>query len=168
MSQDGAPAVTRVFPGGPGRVTEARRWAAALLARAGADPEAAELVTSELVTNALVHTLSGEPGGTVTVIVMPGGVLHVHDLGPAGPGACGGPGSWVLGAGRADFGRGLLIVAELGTGLAHGPAAACPVAWPGDPAVAGGCCTRCVPVAREAAPAGAAPLEGQPSAAAAA
>jgi hypothetical protein len=167
MQAHAAQGAARVFPGEPGQVREARRWAASLLARAGADPEAAALLTSELVTNALAHTLSGEPGGTVTVIVMPGGVLHVHDLGPARPGPCGGPGSWVLDAGRADFGRGLLIVAELGTGLEHGPAAACPLAWPGDPAVAGGCCTRCVPVAREAAPAGAAPLEGQPSAAAA-
>jgi hypothetical protein len=167
MQAHAAPGAVRVFPGEPGRVPEARRWAAAALSRAGADPDAAELLASELVSNALLHTRSGQPGGTVTVLVTPGGVLHVHDLGPAGPEPCGGPGGWAPGAGRADFGRGLLLVAELGTGFAHGPAVACPAAWPGDPAVVGGCCTRCVPPAPESAPAGAAPLEGQPSAAAA-
>jgi anti-sigma regulatory factor (Ser/Thr protein kinase) len=160
MQADGVQ-VGRVFPGEPGRVAEARRWAAALLAQAGADPEIGELLASELVTNAVLHTRSGRPGGTVTVIVAAGGTLHVHDHGPAA-GSCPG-GGWAPGADRADFGRGLLLTAGLGTGLTHGPAAGCPVSWPGDPAVgAGGCCTRCVAPALEAAP-----LEGQPSAAAA-
>jgi hypothetical protein len=165
MSDDDAPAFA-VFPGEPGRVQDARRWAAALLAQAGADPGIAELLASELVTNAVLHTLSGEPGGTVTVIVTARRVLHVHDHGPKG-GLCG-PGGWTPGADRADFGKGLLLTAELGAGLTHGPVADCPLSWPGDPAAAaGGCCTRCVPPALEAAPAGAAPLEGQPSMAAA-
>ena len=161
MSGDDAP-VFAVFPGEPCRVQDARRWAAALLAEAGADPGIGELLASELVTNALLHTRSGGPRGTVTVVVTRAGALHVHDLGPVA-GSCAGSGGWVLGADREDFGKGMLLVAELAAGLAHGPAAACPLAWPGDPAMAGGCCTRCVPPA----PAGAAPLEGQPSAAAA-
>jgi len=155
-----------VFPGEPCRVHDARRWAVALLAQAGADPAVAELLASELVTNALLHTRSGGPAGTVTVAVTRAGALHVHDLGPV-TGSCAGPGGWVPGTDREDFGKGLLLVAELAAGLFHGPAAACPLAWPGDPARAGGCCTRCVPPAPEAAPAGAALLEGQPSAAAA-
>jgi anti-sigma regulatory factor (Ser/Thr protein kinase) len=167
MSQADAPAVARVFPGELRGVREARRWAAAVLAQAGADPETGELLASELVTNAVLHTRSGWPGGTVTVLVTAGGVLHVHDHGPAS-GSCA-PGDWVPGAGRADFGRGLVIAAELGAGLVHGPAAACPAAGPGDLAAgAGGCCTRCVPPALEAALPGAAPLKGQPPAAAAA
>jgi hypothetical protein len=155
-----------VFPGERCRVQDARRWAAALLAQVGADPGVSELVASELVTNALLHTRSGGPRGTVTVAVTRAGALHVHDLGPVA-GLFAGPGGWVPGADREDFGKGLLLVAELAAGLAHGPAAACPLAWAGDPATAGGCCTRCVLPAPEAAPAGAAPLEGQPSAAAA-
>ena len=165
MSGDDAP-VFGVFPGEPCCVQDARRWAAVLLARVGADPGIGELLASELVTNALLHTRSGGPCGTVTVAVTRAGELHVHDLGPVA-GLCTGPGGWVPGAGREDFGQGLLLVAELAAGLAHGPAAACPLAWPGDPAAAGGCCTRCVLPVPEAAPAGAAPLEGQPSAAAA-
>jgi hypothetical protein len=166
MQAHAAPGAVRVFHGEPRGVPEARRWAAAVLAEAGADLETGELLASELVTNAVLHTRSGQPGGTVTVIVTAGGVLHVHDHGPAA-GSCA-PGGWTPGADRADFSRGLLLVAELGAGLVHGPAVACPAAWPGDPAAgAGGCCTRCVPPALEAAPPGAAPLKGQPSAAAA-
>lgn len=165
MSGDDASAFA-VFPGEPCRVQDARRWAAALLAQAGADPETGELLASELVTNAVLHTRSGGPRGTVTVIVTGAGALHVHDLGPVA-GSCAGSGGWVPGADREDFGKGLLLTAELGTGLVHGPAAACPLAWPGDPAMAGGCCTRCMLPAPEAAPGGTAPLEGQPSAAAA-
>lgn len=167
MSQADAPVVALVFAGEPRSVPEARRWAAAILAQVGADPVTGELLASELFTNALLHTRSGQPGGTVTVIVTAGGVLHVHDHGPVG-GSCD-PGGWTPGADRADFGRGLLLAAGLAAGLVHGPAAACPVAWPGDPSAgAGGCCTRCVPPALEAAASGAAPLTGQPPAAAAA
>jgi hypothetical protein len=151
-----------VFRGERCRVQDARCWAAACLAQVGADPDVGELLASELVTNALLHTRSGGPRGTVSVVVTRAGVLHVHDLGLVA-GLCAGWGGWVPGADRADFGRGLLLVAELAAGLEHGPAAGCPVAWPGDPAVAGGCCTRCVPPAL----AGAVSLEGQPSAAAA-
>jgi hypothetical protein len=165
MSGDDAAAFA-VFPGELCCVQDARRWAAALLAQAGADTVITELVASELVTNALLHSRSGGPGGTVTVVVTRAGVLHVHDLGPVA-GSCGEPGGRVGGADREDFGRGLLLVAELAAGLAHGPADACPLAWPGDPAAPGGCCTRCVPTDLEAGPAGAAPLERQPSPAAA-
>lgn len=161
MQAHGAEVAVRVFPGEPVRVAEARRWAGALLAQAGADPETGGLLASELVTNAVLHTLSGRAGGTVTVIVAADGTLHVHDHGPRA-GSCG-PGGWTPDADRADFGRGLLLTDELGGGLTHGPAAACPLSWPGDPAVAaGGCCTRCAVPALEAAS-----LEGQPSAAAA-
>ncbi len=45
MSED-APAFA-VFPGEPCRVQDARRWAAALLAQAGADPETGELLASD-------------------------------------------------------------------------------------------------------------------------
>jgi serine/threonine-protein kinase RsbW len=137
----------RVFPGEPCQVGDARRWAAALLSQAGADADIAELLTSELFTNAILHTRSGAPRGTVTVIVTAAGAVHVHDLGPGGPGPCPGPDGWVPGEGREDFGNGLPLVTELSGELVHGPAAACPMAWPGDPARERGCCTWCVPAA---------------------
>jgi anti-sigma regulatory factor (Ser/Thr protein kinase) len=53
----------------------------------GIDSDAATLLTSELVTNAILHTDSGRPGGTVTVVVLklPDGILiEVVDDGSAG------------------------------------------------------------------------------------
>jgi anti-sigma regulatory factor (Ser/Thr protein kinase) len=161
MFQADVPAVGRVFDGEPRLVSAARRWAAALLAEAGADQEVTALLTSELFTNTLLHTRSGQPGGTVTVLVTPDGELHVHDHGPLA-GRCGGPGAWTVAPERASFGQGMVLVARLSAGLVHGPAAACPLMWPGDPASsAGGCCTRCFPPALEAAPEGAADPEEQ-------
>jgi hypothetical protein len=53
----------------------------------------------------------------------------------------------------------------LGAGLAHLPAAWCPAAGPGDPAVkAGGCCTCCRSVAQNLAPPGARPIDASQSA----
>jgi anti-sigma regulatory factor (Ser/Thr protein kinase) len=51
------------------------------------DSDAATLLTSELVTNAIVHTASGSPDGSVTVVVVdvPDGVLiEVIDDGSRG------------------------------------------------------------------------------------
>ena len=74
-------------PGTPEQVSEARAFIArALAALPGVDSDAATLLTSELVTNAIQHTDSGAPGGTVTVVVIgvPGGVLvEVVDDGSA-------------------------------------------------------------------------------------
>ena len=58
---------TRAFAGRPESVREARSWVAGFLATSSASDAA--LMTSELVTNALVHSASGLPGGSVTVTV---------------------------------------------------------------------------------------------------
>jgi anti-sigma regulatory factor (Ser/Thr protein kinase) len=75
-------------PGSPEQVSGARAFIARTLAgMPGVDSDAATLLTSELVTNAIRHTDSGAPGGTVTVVVIgvPGGVLvEVVDDGSAG------------------------------------------------------------------------------------
>jgi serine/threonine-protein kinase RsbW len=78
------------LPGEPEQVSRARGFVARVLESAGlpgVDSDAATLLTSELVTNAIVHTDSGRPGGTVTVIVssLPDGALvEVADNGSAG------------------------------------------------------------------------------------
>jgi len=54
--------------------------------RVGADHDAATLLTSEIVTNAIRHTKSGVDGGTVTIVVIgvPRGVLiEIIDEGSA-------------------------------------------------------------------------------------
>ena len=146
--------LVRVFPGLLAQAREARRWVRAWVAAAWADDM--ELITAELFANAVLHTRSGDTGGTVTVIVTHGGVIHVHDHGTGQ--------SWPrAAAGREDFGRGLLITAALSSGLARSPAARCPLAWPEDPAaVAGGCCVRCRPASQTQAPDGAAEEESRP------
>ena len=72
---------TATVPGRPEEVSGARAFVARTLSAAGKTPrldsEAATLLTSELVTNAIQHTASGGPGGTVTIVVVdvPDGVL---------------------------------------------------------------------------------------------
>ncbi|HVT66701.1 MAG TPA: ATP-binding protein, partial [Trebonia sp.] len=77
-------------PGRPEEVSGTRAFIARTLSAAGKEPAidsyAATLLTSELVSNAIVHTASGAPGGTVTIVVVdvPDGVLiEVIDDGSA-------------------------------------------------------------------------------------
>lgn len=147
----GAGLTVLVLPGLLASGREARRWVRAQVLP-GADD--AELAAGELFANAVLHTRSGGPDGTVTLIITPDGTLHVHDLGTTGP--CPARDGWPQG--REGFGRGLVIAAALGTGLAHIPAATCLAA----PAAGGGCCTTWRPAAQ--APAR---ETGQPAAAAA-
>jgi anti-sigma regulatory factor (Ser/Thr protein kinase) len=76
------------IPGHPEQVAAARAFVARTLSshRVGADTDAATLLTSEIVTNAVQHTKSGDAGGTVTIVVIrvPHGVLvEVIDDGSA-------------------------------------------------------------------------------------
>jgi anti-sigma regulatory factor (Ser/Thr protein kinase) len=77
------------IPGRPEQVATARAFVARTLGsqRIGADADAATLLTSEIVTNAVQHTKSGDDDGTVTIVVIrvPHGVLvEVIDDGSAG------------------------------------------------------------------------------------
>jgi anti-sigma regulatory factor (Ser/Thr protein kinase) len=164
LTGGGEPVAVRMFPGLPAQAGQARRWVRALASGAGiADPDDdIGLITAELFANAVLHTRSGRPGGLVVVAVTADGVIHVHDYGTPGP--CPGLTAAAEG-GREDFRRGLGIVAALGGGLAHLPAAWCPAAGLGDPAVrAGGCCTCCRPAATALAPPGARAIDAGQSA----
>src|SRR5579862_4951463 len=77
------------IPGRPEQVGLARSFVARTLGsnRIAADADAATLLTSEIVTNAIQHTKSGVDGGTVTIVVIgvPRGVLvEILDDGSAG------------------------------------------------------------------------------------
>lgn len=61
-----------ILPGTPDSVSTARQLARQLLGDDDSVTETVMLLLSELVTNAIVHSRSGEPGGTVTVAVSPG------------------------------------------------------------------------------------------------
>jgi anti-sigma regulatory factor (Ser/Thr protein kinase) len=77
--------------GRPEEVSGARAFVARTLSTVGKTPavdaDTATLLTSELVTNAIVHTASGVPGGTVTIVVVDvedGVLIEVIDDGSAG------------------------------------------------------------------------------------
>jgi anti-sigma regulatory factor (Ser/Thr protein kinase) len=77
------------IPGRPEQVAAARAFVSRTLSshRVAADADAATLLTSEIVTNAVQHTKSGVDDGTVTIVVIrvPHGVLvEVIDGGSAG------------------------------------------------------------------------------------
>ena len=74
------------IPGSPGLVREARAFVARTLSshRLSVDGDAATLLTSEIVTNAIQHSRSGIDGGTVTIVVIQvphGALIEVIDDG---------------------------------------------------------------------------------------
>jgi anti-sigma regulatory factor (Ser/Thr protein kinase) len=77
------------IPGRPEQVGLARAFVAQTLGtnQTGADADAATLLTSEIVTNAIQHTKSGIDGGTVTIVVigvLRGVLVEIIDDGSAG------------------------------------------------------------------------------------
>ena len=105
----GPPAVTaictRAFAGRPESVSAARAWVAGFLPGSPAADDAA-LLTSELVTNAVLYSASRLPGGLVTVSVRTGNGsvrVDVIDQGDVPP---------CLAAPRG-LGAGMAIVREL-------------------------------------------------------
>ena len=95
-------------PGTPGAGDE--RQSIRRPALAGPAAETAALLTSELVTNAVLHTESGRDGGTVTVVVidLPDGLLvEVADGGSPDRGP------EVSGDRYAAGGHGLFLVEQL-------------------------------------------------------
>jgi len=77
------------IPGRPEQVSAARAFVERTLGahRPGTDADTATLLTSEIVTNAIMHTKSGVEGGTVAIVVIgiPRGVLvEIIDGGSAG------------------------------------------------------------------------------------
>jgi anti-sigma regulatory factor (Ser/Thr protein kinase) len=106
--------ILSVLPGTPESVRAARRMVREVLGEEHPAAETVQLVLSELVTNAIVHSQSGAPGGTVTVALCPGpsGVLVQvrDDGGPSEPrltGVAEDPGN------GAEQGYGLLLVDAL-------------------------------------------------------
>jgi anti-sigma regulatory factor (Ser/Thr protein kinase) len=99
---------TLTVPGRPENVSRARSFVAALAGPGAGDTAA--LLTSELVTNAVLHTSSGRDGGTVTIVVIDmadGLMVEVVDDGTP----YGGP--EVRGDRYATEGHGLFLVEQL-------------------------------------------------------
>lgn len=116
LAERGAACLT--LPGVPGSVGQARAFVRGQLDD-GTGGVVGELAVSELATNAITHTKSGEPGGTFTVTVRPvvgGSEVAVFDAGGLGAPAVAEPG------GDAEHGRGLAIVAALASSWGTAPA----------------------------------------------
>jgi anti-sigma regulatory factor (Ser/Thr protein kinase) len=98
----------RVLPGRPESASAARQIARQVLGDGNPATETAMLLVSELVTNSVMHSKSGEPGGSVTVALCsgPAGILIQvrDDGGPSEPCVSAVP------AGGAEHGYGLLLV----------------------------------------------------------
>lgn len=107
----------RTFPGQPGQVSVARRWLAQMIDGFAATDEVL-LACSELATNAIMHSASGQPGGQFTVrLAIRQDIVRVEvlDQGRAWPGrqeeAPGYDGEQAKDA--SQCGRGLTIVAAI-------------------------------------------------------
>jgi anti-sigma regulatory factor (Ser/Thr protein kinase) len=103
----------RRFPGRPEHIRAARRFVAAALVAWPTTQEAALLLVSEVVTNAILHSASGDPDGSLEV----GYALDDHEVYVAvvDAGAAGAPRR------QAEYlegvsGRGLALVEVLASG----------------------------------------------------
>jgi anti-sigma regulatory factor (Ser/Thr protein kinase) len=125
----------RRFPGRPEHIRAARQFVAAALAAWPATQQAALLLVSEVVTNAVLHSASGDHGGSLEVryalddhevyveVVDAGGAARPQAVCPVPGGgqrsrvdAGGGPGEWLGSAQSPRRPRGLVPPA-----LTHAP-----------------------------------------------
>ncbi|NBM20959.1 ATP-binding protein [Streptomyces sp. GC420] len=96
--------------------------------RASADSDTAELLTAELVANAVEHTKGNDPIELVVELRPSGCQVEVHDCDPAPPGNLAGPcpampDPW------QEHGRGLLLIRALSTAYGHRPTDAGKAVW---------------------------------------
>jgi anti-sigma regulatory factor (Ser/Thr protein kinase) len=104
---------TAVLPGVPESVGQARALVREALGDCPAT-DAATLCASELITNSVLYTRSGRPGGTVTITVETGpgaATITVIDLGARGR-----PSIAARPSDGAEHGFGLRIVEQLAAG----------------------------------------------------
>ncbi|MGW8766058.1 ATP-binding protein [Streptomyces sp. NPDC055815] len=103
------------------------------------DCDTAELLTAELVANAVEHTEGEGPIELVVeLLAAPGGCqIEVHDSQPAGPGELVRPGPDIEVDPWQEHGRGLLLIRALSSDCGHRPTAHGKAVWftlPGIPA----------------------------------
>lgn len=102
---------------------------------APADSDTAELLTAELVANAVEHTDDEDPIELV-VELLPGGCqVEVHDRRPARPGELIGPEPGEEPDPWQEHGRGLLLIRALSSDCGHRPTAHGKAVWFTLPAV---------------------------------
>ncbi|MEU3188147.1 ATP-binding protein [Streptomyces sp. NPDC006923] len=111
------------LPHSPRAVPMARalvRTALAELEQA-ADSDTAELLTAELVANAVKHTNGDGPIELVVELLPTGCQVEVHDRDPAPPGNLSQPGHGTMPDPWQEHGRGLLLIRTLSEDCGHRP-----------------------------------------------
>ncbi len=93
-----------------------------------ADSDTAELLTAELVANAVKHTAGSGPIELVVELLPTGCQVEVHDPDPAAPGDLtqphrGAPDPW------DEHGRGLLLIRTLSSSCGHRPTESGKAVW---------------------------------------
>ncbi|PWI14931.1 ATP-binding protein [Streptomyces sp. Act143] len=94
----------------------------------GADCDTAELLTAELVANAVEHTAGDSPIELVVELLPSGCQVEVHDPDPSPPGDLtrphgGEPDPW------QEHGRGLLLIRALSSSCGHRPTESGKAVW---------------------------------------
>ncbi|MFH8289713.1 ATP-binding protein [Streptomyces sp. NPDC018059] len=94
-----------------------------------ADTDTAELLTAELVANAVEHTVGRDPIELVIELLPTGCQVEVHDSSPLPPGdltapdPSGAPDPW------QEHGRGLLLIRTLSSSCGHRPTGSGKAVW---------------------------------------
>lgn len=113
------------FPGLPAIVPSARRFVCGILA-GSPRAEDMELIVSELASNAIRHTPSGQDGGEFTLTLRTGPGWARLEVSDTGTGEWSGPRD---AADDDEYGRGLAIVAALSDKFGHDVRAAGQTVW---------------------------------------
>ncbi|THA66197.1 ATP-binding protein [Streptomyces sp. A0642] len=115
-----APAVWRIaLPHSAAAVPIARALIRTVLADLEADSDTAELLTAELVANAVEHTPGDEPVELVVELLPTGCQVEVHDGDPAPPGDLSRPEPDSMPDPWQEHGRGLLLIRTLSSSCGH-------------------------------------------------
>lgn len=96
---------------------------------ASADSDTAELLTAELVANAVEHTPGESPIELVVELLEAGCQVEVHDGDPAPPGDMSRPASGAEPDPWQEHGRGLLLIRALSSDCGHRPTPAGKAVW---------------------------------------
>ncbi|MFF3753419.1 ATP-binding protein [Streptomyces sp. NPDC002018] len=86
-----------------------------------ADSDTAELLTAELVANAIKHTPGNDPIELVVELLPTGCQVEVHDRDPAPPGNLSRAGFGAMPDPWQENGRGLLLIHTLSAACGHRP-----------------------------------------------
>ncbi|GAA4089905.1 ATP-binding protein [Streptomyces sp. NPDC058961] len=96
---------------------------------APADTDTAELLTAELVANAVEHTTGRAPIELVVELLASGCQVEVHDGSPLPPGDLSAPGAGGPPDPWQEHGRGLLLIRTLSSACGHRPTAHGKAVW---------------------------------------